>query len=102
MIVYKEEQQMFVLQLITRDEGVNDLYYGKFFNSRYEAGDKFFKMNNGRFLIKKRDNFVSFEDYFDSRIIKQVGDDTKIVNSFHFKTFQLRSRLFLYEKGSVI
>ena len=90
MISYDACQQQFNLQLITREDGSNDLYYGKFFNSRYEAGDKFFKLKNGRFLIKKKDYFVSFEDYFESKVIKELDTHTKIINNFHFKTFQLR------------
>lgn len=100
MINYEDEKQSFNLHLITRDEGVNDLYFGKFFNSKYESGDKFFKLNNGRFLIKKKDYFVSFEDYFDSKIIKTVGTSTKVINSFHFKTFQLRSTFGSPQRGT--
>ena len=89
MINYEDEKQSFNLHLITRDEGVNDLYFGKFF-----------KLNNGRFLIKKKDYFVSFEDYFDSKIIKTVGTSTKVINSFHFKTFQLRSTFGSPQRGT--
>jgi hypothetical protein len=93
MLSYDETKQEFNLQLITREDGSNDLYYGKFFNSKYESGDKLFKLRNGRFLIKKKDYFVSFEDYFDSKVIKELDSQTKIINNFHFKTFQLRKNV---------
>lgn len=93
MIEYDNQQQQFNLALITREAGDNQLYYGKFFNSRFEAGDRFFKFKNGRFLIKKKDYFVSFEDYFDPKIIRHLTPETQIINSFHFKIFELRSML---------
>lgn len=93
MIQYDHQKQQFNLKLITREKGDNDLYYGKFFNSRFEKGDRFFKFKNGRFLIKKADYFVSFEDYFDTKIIRSLTKDTQIINNFHFKTFELRSKL---------
>jgi hypothetical protein len=92
MIRYDQQQQRFDLQLITRDVGDNEIYYGKFFNSRYEHLDRLYKFKNGRFLIKKSDYFVSFEDYFDSKAIREIADNTKIINNFHFKTFELRSK----------
>lgn len=92
MIKYDQQQQRFNLELITREENDNEIYYGKFFNSKYEHEDRIFKFVNGRFLIKKKDYFVSFEDYFDSKVIREIGDHTKIINNFHFKTFELRSR----------
>lgn len=93
MIHYDHQQQRFNLQLITRDAGDNEIYFGKFFNSRYENEDRVFKFKNGRFLIKKKDYFVSFEDYFDSKVIREITETTKIINNFHFKTFELRSKL---------
>jgi hypothetical protein len=93
MITYDQQQQRFGLELITREAGDNEIYYGKFFNSRYENEDRIFKFNNGRFLIKKSDYFVSFEDYFDSKVIRQIAENTKIINNFHFKTFELRSNI---------
>lgn len=94
MICYDQQQQRFNLELITREAGDNEIYFGKFFNSKYEHDDRLYKFKNGRFLIKKSDYFVSFEDYFDSKVIREITESTKIINNFHFKTFELRSRPF--------
>lgn len=93
VLSFEDQQQAFQLNLMTKEQGVNDLYYGKFYNTRYTQGDKFYKLPNGRFLLKKEDRFISFEDYFETNAFKKLDEQTTVLSNFHFQTFQTRSKL---------
>lgn len=92
VLSFEEQQQAFQLNLMTKHQDLNDIYFGKFYNTRYAKGDKFYKLPNGRFLLKQEDRFISFEDYFETSAFKKLDEQTTVLSNFHFQTFSTRSR----------
>lgn len=95
-LFFDESSQGFKIQLLRKTEHSSELYYGRFSNYKYSAGDNIKILKMGIVLTSNSESFHVLDDNFDNLLFKNLGEDSTLVNNLRFKILELQKQELEY------